>query len=74
MSVPDAEIRQLTNRASSVILSVETAGSPAGRKQMALGFSLLSTKGVMIMTAYEVLSVVLMMITMAFTIHLVNHK
>jgi len=41
---------------------------------MALGFSLLSTKGVMIMTAYEVLSVVLMMITMAFTIHLVNHK
>ena len=31
-------------------------------------------KGVMIMTDYEILAIVLMVITVAFTIHIGNHK
>ena len=42
---------------------------------MALGFyPPLLQKGVMIMTDYEILAIVLMIITVAFTIHIGNHK
>ena len=41
---------------------------------MALGFTLLSTKEVMIMTDFELLSIVFVVVTMAFTIHIANHK
>ena len=41
---------------------------------MALGFDPLSTKGVIIMTAYETIVIVLMIITLAFSIHDGNHK
>ena len=42
---------------------------------MALGFSpLFSQKGVMIMTDYEIIAIVLMIITLAFSIHNGTHK
>ena len=42
---------------------------------MALGFyPLLYKRGVMIMTAYEIISVMLMVITLAFSIHIGNHS
>ena len=47
----------------------------AGRKKVALGFcSPLATKEVILMTAYEILVVVIMIITLAFGIHNNNHK
>ena len=41
---------------------------------MALGFSPSFTKEVITMTDYEMLVIVLMMITLCFTIHQMNHK
>ena len=42
---------------------------------MALGFyPLFLQKGVMIMTDYEMLAIVLMIVTLAFTIHNGTHK
>ena len=43
---------------------------------MALGFFLFwfQQKGVMIMTDYEIIAIVLMIITLAFTIHNGTHK
>ena len=52
----------------------EAERPPAGRKQMALGFCPLFTKGVMLMTDYEMLAIVLLVITLAFSIHSGNHK
>ena len=51
-------------------------GMSPGRKETRWRLALPSflQKGVMIMTAYEMLSIVLMIITVAFTIHLANHK
>ena len=49
----------------------------AGRKQMAFGFCpplYASTKGGDIMTTYEILVIVLMIITLAFGIHNSDHK
>ena len=41
---------------------------------MALGFAPSFTKEVIAMTDYELLVIVLMMITLCFTIHQMNHK
>lgn len=41
---------------------------------MALGFYSPVQREVMIMTTYEMLAIVLMIITLAFTIHIGNHK
>ena len=44
------------------------------KEQMALGFDPSFTKEVIAMTDYEMLVIVLMMITLCFTIHQMNHK
>lgn len=41
---------------------------------MALSFSPLYKRGVMIMTDYEMLALVLLIITLAFAIHNANHR
>ena len=46
----------------------------AGRKRWRLAFALLCTKGGDIMTAYEILIIAIMIITLAFGIHNSNHK
>lgn len=48
---------------------------PAGRKQMAPGFDPLCYKGGdETMTAYEIIVIVIAIITLAFSIHNGNHK
>ena len=50
-------------------------GSPAGRKKMALGFyPLFHKRGVMIMSDYEILAIVLLIVTLAFSVHNGSHK
>ena len=50
-------------------------GSPAGRKKMALGFHpLFHKRGVMIMSDYEILAIVLLIVTLAFSVHNGTHK
>ena len=43
-------------------------------KRWRLAFPLFLQKGVMIMTDYEILAIVLLMITLAFTVHNGTHK
>ena len=66
---------KLTRRLIPCYNGGEAARSPAGRKQMALGlYPLFSQKGVIIMSDYEMIATVLLIITLAFTIHIANHK
>ena len=43
-------------------------------KRWRVAFHLFLQKGVMIMTDYEILAIVLLMITLAFTVHNGTHK
>ena len=57
------------------IMPMEPRGSPAGRKKMALGFNpLFHKKGVMIMSDYEILAIVRLIVTLAFSVHNGTHK
>ena len=69
-----------TRKAGSGSAGNETEGfARAGRAigataTMALGFTLFVTKGVIIMTDYEILAIIIMVITLAFAIHNGTHK
>ncbi len=47
---------------------------PSRKEQWRLAFALFAQKGVMIVTAYEIIVVVIMIITLSFSIHNGNHK
>ena len=44
------------------------------KEQWRLAFALFAQKGVIIVTAYEIIVVVIMIITLSFSIHNGNHK
>ena len=56
------------------IIIIEVHDFPAEGKRWRLAFTLFVLKGVMIMTDYEILAIVLVIITLCFSIHNGNHK
>ena len=59
---------------AAYMVSCARGKPPAGRKQMALGLDPLCTKGGGRMTDYELIVLVIMIVTLAFSIHNGNPK
>ena len=64
----------LTRRWRCVIIQVESPDSRQEGNRWRLAFTPPIQREVIIMTDYEILAIVLMIITLAFTIHIGSHK
>ena len=64
----------LTHNYRYAIIAVKLKGFRQEGNRWRLAFTLPIQREVMIMTDYEILAIVLMVITVAFTIHIGNHK
>ena len=64
----------LTHNYRYAIMIVKPLGFRQEGNRWRLAFTLPIQREVMIMTDYEILAIVLMIITVAFTIHIGNHK
>ena len=64
----------LTHNYRYAIIAVKLKGFRQEGNRWRLAFTLPIQREVMIMTDYEILAIVLMIITVAFTIHIGNHK
>ena len=73
-AVDNCTKHNLTHNYRYVIIAVKPKGFRQEGNRWRLAFTLPPTREVIIMTDYEMLAIVLMVITVAFTIHIGNHK
>ena len=65
---------KLTHSLCCAIIQVEPSGSRQEGNRWRLAFTPPIQREVMVVTDYEILAIVLMIITVVFTIHIANHK